>query len=190
MPHQPQVSCNDLGFPCFHLNIPACNKMSSDWYNLMFLHFQILPVAASAMQTVSSFFYEKWCFMWFYKLLRSSSSPWARGEKKWRGKFSSEVNRGCEEIGVVQGREKEDVERRRWKGRGEYKERDRWAVRRKERWAEERRNQRHNRGHDANPLRSLETPANVTVRALGESRGFVWSRKRGNTMEGMLKQQQ
>lgn len=29
------------------------------------------------------------------------------------------------------------------------------------------RNQRHTRGHDANPLRSPETPANVTVGAIG-----------------------
>lgn len=51
-------------------------------------------------------------------------------------------------------------------------------MRRKERRAEEKRNQRHTRGHDANPLRSLETPTNVTVRAPGESRGFVWSPKK------------
>lgn len=39
-------------------------------------------------------------------------------------------------------------------------------------------NQRHTRGHDANPLRSPETSANVTVRALGERRGFVPSHKK------------
>lgn len=43
---------------------------------------------------------------------------------------------------------------------------------------EEKRNQRHTRGHDANPLRSLETPTNVTIRAPGESRGFMWSCKK------------
>lgn len=55
--------------------------------------------------------------------------------------------------------------------------------------AEERRNQRRTRGCDANPIRSLETPANVTVGAFEESRGLVQLRT-GSKMVGMRKLQQ
>jgi len=49
--------------------------------------------------------------------------------------------------------------------------------------AEEMGNQRHTRGHDANPLISLETLANVTVRALEESRGLLWRLQRNHNEE-------
>lgn len=77
-------------------------------------------------------------------------------KKKKRGIFAREVKRGRKGIGRAPGRGMEDVER---SGRENRRKRDRW----KERRAEERRNQRHTRGHDANPLRSLEAAANVTV---------------------------
>lgn len=148
----------------------------------MILHFQILPVAASAIETTSSFSYEKWCFMWFYKLQRSYLLPEhvaiqggeeeareisRRGDQRTWGSMKStgDMNGGCGEQTAGGGE---------W---GERKKRDRWALRRKEMRAEERRNQRHTRGRDANPIRSLETPANVTVRALEEDRGLMCSSK-------------
>lgn len=79
-----------------------------------------------------------------------------------------EINGGCGEEGGVGN------ERKR-----ERKGRNRSAVRRKEMRVEERRNQRH-RGHDANPLGSLETPASVTVGALWLSSGCVEPQKRKN----------